>query len=135
MNLAPAFNPEWVVMECGECGVHFCVTGPFHRERRERKLAWHCPNGHQRVYGETDAERLKRELAAKEQELAREREQVARRDRALAASRGQLTKIKNRIQNGVCPCCRRSFQNLMRHMSTQHPDWKEQGIKLLGPAE
>lgn len=28
-----------------------------------------------------------------------------------------------RIAAGVCPCCRRSFTDLARHMSSQHPDY------------
>jgi hypothetical protein len=32
-----------------------------------------------------------------------------------------VTKIKNRVGHGVCPCCTRSFQNLARHMASEHP--------------
>jgi hypothetical protein len=28
----------------------------------------------------------------------------------------------------VCPCCRRTFQNLMRHMQTQHPTFKGEDL-------
>jgi len=38
------------------------------------------------------------------------------------AIRGELTKLKKRVTNGVCPCCHRSFQNLRRHMATKHPN-------------
>jgi hypothetical protein len=38
-----------------------------------------------------------------------------------------VTKLKQRVANGVCPCCHRSFVNLHRHMAGQHPDYtKEQ---------
>lgn len=38
-------------------------------------------------------------------------------------ARGQLTKLKRRVSNGVCPCCNRSFADLHRHMTEKHPDY------------
>ena len=40
--------------------------------------------------------------------------------------KGQVTRIKKRVANGVCPCCNRTFKDLAAHMSTQHPDYIEQ---------
>lgn len=119
---------SWVEMACGECGLYFCVPSQWQKERVETGKEWHCPNGHTRVYRESEAERLRKQLAAKEAELSCERNRVALRDRQLAAARGQATRLKNRIGNGVCPCCTRSFQNLRRHMVNQHPDWKIQEV-------
>jgi hypothetical protein len=124
----PLLGARWVEMLCGSCGIRFCVEEFWHQERRETGKEWHCPNGHSRVYCETEVGRLKRELAAKEVELARQRVRAERSERQLVAARGQVTKIKNRVGNGVCPCCRRSFQNLQRHMGNQHPDWKTQEV-------
>src|SRR3990167_6033705 len=61
---------QTVEMECGECGVLFWVSQEYHRERKENGLSWHCPNGHERVYGESDAKRLKRELQEAQAKLA-----------------------------------------------------------------
>jgi hypothetical protein len=36
---------------------------------------------------------------------------------------GQVTRIKNRVKNGVCICCNRSFSDLHQHMLTKHPDF------------
>lgn len=119
---------DWVQMECGECGIAFCVPGSWQRERSSTGTSWSCPNGHRRVYRQTEVDKLKGELAAKEAELARERERLERAQRQVTAARGQVTRIKNRVSNGVCPCCSRTFQNLTRHMSTKHPGWKEQEV-------
>lgn len=54
-----------------------------------------------------------------------ERQKVRRKTRQLAAQKGVTTRIKNRISNGVCPCCRRTFKNLARHMKGQHPTYKD----------
>lgn len=37
--------------------------------------------------------------------------------------RGVVTKTKNRIGKGVCPCCNRTFVELARHIATKHPDY------------
>jgi DNA repair exonuclease SbcCD ATPase subunit len=78
--------------------------------------------------GESDETKLRRErdrltqrLAEKDDELRRQRERVEAAERRGAAARGQVTKIKNRIGHGVCPCCNRTFENLHRHMASQHP--------------
>lgn len=44
--------------------------------------------------------------------------------RSLTAQRGATKRLSNRVKNGVCPCCTRSFHNLREHMKTQHPDFK-----------
>jgi hypothetical protein len=56
------------------------------------------------------------------------KQRVARLDKELVAQRGQTTKARNqleRVGNGVCPCCTRSFTNLRRHMATKHPGFKK----------
>ena len=35
----------------------------------------------------------------------------------------QRKKFIERTGNGVCPCCKRSFTNLRRHMNTKHPNF------------
>ncbi len=37
----------------------------------------------------------------------------------------ELKRIKRQISNGACPCCKRSFQNLVQHMKIKHPDYIE----------
>lgn len=46
-------------------------------------------------------------------------------ERFEATQKGQLTKLRNRIANGVCPWCQRSFANVARHVEHQHPDQVE----------
>ena len=41
----------------------------------------------------------------------------------LSAQKGVTTRLKNRVQKGVCPCCNRYFAQLQRHMTTQHPNF------------
>lgn len=100
------------------------------RERQE-EFTFYCSNGHAQHYttGETETDKLRRErdrlnqrLAEKDDDIRREREAREAAERQAAAARGQVTKIKKRVGNGVCPCCTRSFANLRRHMETKHPN-------------
>lgn len=118
------------------CSINFVIPRAlyqFYQRENEagRKFCLYCPLGHSMIpAGQSEADRLRDELAREKHrtEQARadaehQRERVTLRDRRLAARKGQITKLRKRISNGVCPCCNRTFTNLQRHMSGQHPDW------------
>lgn len=112
--------PNWTPLRCGECGIEFCVPDYFNTERLQRKLEWYCPNGHSRIYAESESDKLRRQLQRVEQENAR---LVGERDQAEArATREQKARlrIEKRVQAGVCPHCTRHFMNLHRHMAHKH---------------
>lgn len=44
------------------------------------------------------------------------------------AARGQVTRLKNRAAAGVCPCCNRTFHQLVRHMAAKHPDFAAEPV-------
>lgn len=101
--------------------------------KHSEKIAFYCAYGHQQYYpqGDSEATILRRELDRAKQRLAHKDDQIKdaldQRDtaeRRRAAAQGQVTRIKNRVSNGTCPCCNRSFQNLQRHMANKHPDFK-----------
>lgn len=115
---------------CGECGILFAAPKAFWRDRRNDSRGWYCPNGHNRVFREMEADRLKRELATAQTQLDLLRQTNERKDRELHGARIQVSKARNELQrtkarvaNGVCPCCQRSFVNLQRHMKGQHPNF------------
>lgn len=115
---------------CTTCAQHFGVTTNFARSRREDGQNFYCPSGHHNYYGETEVARLQRALDAKkrreeilEAEVNRQREYKEAAQRSAAAAHGQVTTIKKRVANGACPCCKRSFADLHRHMTSQHPNY------------
>lgn len=119
------------VFECNGCHIMYGVPAGFLEDRRRTGDVFYCPNGCQRVYRETEADRLKAELAKQAQRLEQAetiageyRERARSAERRLTANRGVITRLKNRAANGVCPCCNRSFEDLRRHMTTKHPDFK-----------
>ena len=106
------------------------MTADFQRRRREDGQGFYCPAGHRQSYTESTVQQLQKELKRKEEVLQREREwnESLRKSRdaahrSAAAYKGKVTRIKNRIHNGVCPCCNRHFENLQRHMKNKHPEF------------
>lgn len=116
-------------MTCGNCGVAFAIPETMRAEKERDGGSWYCPNGHSRVYTESVAEKLAK--AEERLRVSRQREQATRdllaaEERSHRATRGVVTRQKKklvRVANGVCPCCNRTFQNLLRHMDTKHPDY------------
>jgi len=113
-------NTDLITETCYKCGVLFAMTVDYRQQRMSNRDSFHCPNGHSQMYtGATDAQKL-REAQARE---------TALRDQLEASIRdGELTRQaplrdRQRFANGVCPCCRRSFENVRRHMSSQHPEY------------
>jgi len=100
--------------------------------RRSSKIEFFCAYGHGQIFaeGESDETRLRRErdrliqrLAERDDEIRRQKELREGTERRLSAARGQVTKIKNRVGHGICPCCNRTFENLARHMGSKHPTY------------
>lgn len=123
-------------IECAKCGMIFGVTPKTEGRFRNSHESFYCPMGHTQWFpGKSEAEKLRDELTRQKQ-AAEQREANLKntadflrtdRDAALNRERAQKaakTRLKNRIANGVCPCCTRSFQNLQRHIANQHPDFK-----------
>jgi len=104
---------KYTEMICGNCGVVFYVPEAFEKERRERGGGWHCPNGHTRVYRESDVAKLRRELSVEKNLRLHFEHKTERTEK-------ELSRIKKRVHAGICPECNRTFKNLAAHMKTKH---------------
>jgi len=120
-------NEELVVISCW-CGIHHAVPTSLRQvqiddhENRKKVRSIYCPLGHQHIPGgpiETD--RLRNIIASKGAHIDRLHAEIRDKNKSLSATKGVVTRMKSRAANGVCPCCKRSFQNLKRHMTTKHP--------------
>jgi hypothetical protein len=127
------FAVNFITEECYKCGITFAVPAYFHRQCKEQGKAkeFFCPNGHGQVYMDGEVEKLRKqiELEKKNAEwfadrLKRSQSKELMTEYRRRAAQGQLTKIKKRVGDGVCPCCRRTFSNLQRHMHNQHPEFQ-----------
>jgi hypothetical protein len=120
---------QLVVQTCCNCGVHFGIDSEHNAELLRTKEWFYCPNGHSQHYlGESDkqrAERLARDLAAAHDREDTLRAESQKRYRLQRAAEGKTRAMKRRVAAGVCPCCTRTFQNLARHMKTEHPGFPQ----------
>jgi DNA-binding XRE family transcriptional regulator len=108
-------------IHCCTCGVVFGMSEDFIKRRREDHKTFYCPAGHGQNYtGLSEATKLRTELERKEQMLEAEHARTMKMERERNEIQRAHTKMRQRIVNGVCPCCNRTFQNLLRHMQTEH---------------
>lgn len=119
---------------CSEgCHCVFAVPTTVYKTWQESEESWHCPYGHSQRFTESETTRLRRErdrlaqkIAQRDDEIKEKNERLAAKDRMLTATKGHVTRIKNRVSHGVCPCCSRSFENLKRHMASKHPQFRKE---------
>lgn len=112
---------------CGTCGITHAVPADWINNRRANKGDIYCPNGCCRTWKKSDADRLREQLEIKERELRMAKCEALNKQVLIDSERQAREKAERklkRVKNGVCPCCQRSFENLKRHMATQHPEVK-----------
>ncbi len=112
--------------ECGKCGGVYAITQRVVDHHRETGGFWHCPYCQiSWGYGESTADKLRKELDEKAKLLTAAKCEALRQSQLLEESDRKLSESNrklNRVKNGVCPCCNRTFQNLHRHMKIKHPE-------------
>lgn len=118
MGLALAVTITLTEISCGECGGTYAINERYRQQKYQKGECWTCPYckttwGYS---GKGENAQLKREL---EEERQRKFQALERANAAEAAQRKAQGKL-NRVNRGVCPSCNRTFQNLARHMCTQH---------------
>lgn len=115
-----------VIETCIDCGTPFGMEATLNNQLRRNGRVFYCPNGHTQVYAEPiekRMEQLKNTVKTLEADKKFYKEEAERKARQLSATKGVLTRTKNRIAKGVCPCCHRQFIQMARHMQTKHPDY------------
>ncbi len=124
------YSGRLTVMVCW-CGMRHAVPEELaecqqrQHDNGERVVDIYCPLGHSYVpAGKGEAERLRERLRREERRSASLLAELDQEQASHRATKGQLTKTKKRIANGICPCCHRSFVNVARHMKSQHPDFE-----------
>lgn len=114
---------QLVTEACCKCGMVFAMDADYRKRRMDDHGTFHCPAGHPQSYrGRSEAEQLRDDLERQKQITEAAEARVARvrheRDQVAKAH----SRMRRRVFNGVCPCCNRTFQNVMRHMKTEHSD-------------
>jgi hypothetical protein len=116
---------EAVAITCGECGITFSVPERWQAARMKSHETFWCPNGHPRAFLGKTAEERELERLRRDRDYLRTayREASAEADaarRSLAATKGVLTRTRNRIAQGKCPHCRAEFPDLAAHIQERH---------------
>jgi hypothetical protein len=117
-------------VHCKNCGLSYALPANFLKHRRERGGRWRCPNllcdwvnvG----YSETEIERLRKQVEEKDRRIAFEANARRTAEEQLATAEKRSARLRKRVAAGVCPCCKRTFQQLSRHMKTKHPEYGEE---------
>ncbi len=119
---------------CCVCGIPFAMSDAFRAARRLDHALFYCPAGHaQGFFGATTTEK-ERDEYRESLRIAKEELAVTRRERqqledAVLDKTNELKALKKRVSAGVCPHCRRTFQDLARHCASKHPGELRQGEK------
>lgn len=125
---------DMVANNCIECGSMYAIPANMWDAQRQRGGYHYCGNGHQQGWGKGDTEfdKLKQErdrLIQRQAQLQDER--IEAEEKAAKAERA-LNRHKKRSAAGTCPCCKRTFSALARHMQSQHPEFvAETGSKVV----
>ena len=133
------FTGELTVTSCW-CGIRLAIPSSLYREAHNNGVAVYCPLGHTFVWKETEADRLRAQIKQTEHSLriaratataARDHRDAA--ERSNAAYRGWITRLRNRIANGVCPVkdCHRHFDDVQAHIAAKHPEWASEHPEAL----
>lgn len=116
----------WVT-DCPRCAVVFAIPKRMEEARRADGQTFYCPSGHPMSWKTTEADRLREQLSRvdADRKYAWQVYQEADADRkrtaaSLRVTKGHLTRLKNRVEAGVCIHCNRTFQNVARHMQSKH---------------
>lgn len=117
---------------CYSCAMPFAMPEELRQRRLKDHEGFYCPNGHRQYYiGESEEEKLKKQLAQKEKIIADKQEsinywneQYHNQLNSKRTLKGHHTRLKNKIQQGICPCCDKKFGDLAAHMESEHPDFQ-----------
>ena len=120
---------QFVAVSMDGCGHVTALPRAVYDQRREDHQGFWCSTcGRENYFPRQSDLELALEAQARAEEQAKSAERRAQyAENSLRVTRGHLTRIKRRIAAGVCPCCKRSFRDLARHMTGQRPGYAGEG--------
>ena len=123
-------SKKLVLEECFTCGIGIAMTESQKRAYHELGMTIRCVLGHGTVRRKTEVQRLKDQLSEQKKRTAKLEGEIVGKDALLHIETKKRRSLERRVRNGVCPHCRRSFQNLKRHIASQHAESE----KIVGKA-
>lgn len=128
--MTQTFTGTLEVITCGGCGITFGMEETFYNLRKSDHKNWHCPNGCERHFtSKSEADKLREELnsannllAIRQSIISDKNQRIEQLGYSVRSLKAAKTKILNRVKNGVCPCCNRTFKDLQNHFKSKHPE-------------
>ena len=105
---------------CVTCALPIALTELQLKNFRESGGSLYCVLGHASRFGEPESARLRNELAAAQDKVANLETNLQNAQRLMDAETKKRQRLMKRVENGVCPHCHRTFQQLARHMKDKH---------------
>jgi len=89
---------ETIVSEkCCNCGVLFGMEKEYRQRKIDEGGTFYCPNGHKQWYTESTINKLKKQIESKQKQIDYCRNNLRFEKRSHSATKGQLTRKKNKI--------------------------------------
>ena len=117
------------ISECPSCFISYGMPQELEDRRLKDGGPWYCPNGHSISFTKSEADKLREQLNNAKSRLASAEDRATheanrRRDSEamLDATLKEQRRLKRRINAGTCPHCRRTFQQVHRHIQNKHPE-------------
>lgn len=102
---------------CEKCQSSFPMYKDTVEELEECGNTFYCPNGHSFEYSQAS---IAKRLRSTERSLKYVNKRQGRLEKALSASIGVRTRMKNRLLGGACPLCTVTPKDLSKHIREQH---------------
>lgn len=112
------------------------MTTDFQQRRRNDHAFFYCPAGHGQYYaGKSETDKLRRKLSSVQDKLEVESGRALLLTRQRDTISKSYLRMRDRVKNGVCPCCNRQFKNLLQHMRSKHSSFGDhQALKAIRDA-
>lgn len=108
---------------CCSCGICFGIPSYFQDTLRNHpENGFYCPNGHKQHYSQSEEKKLRIKAENKVIEAEIKANNAIVEKIQIESQLKKANRDLNRLNNSICSCCNRSFNNLKQHMETMHPD-------------
>lgn len=127
------YTAKLQIIVCDGCQTRFAMEKALYELRSNDHKEFYCLNGCCRHFtSKSDEELLRQEISALNER--KDRLQLANynlhtmlteKEYRIRAQKAAKTRILNRVKNGVCPCCNRTFKDIQAHFKSKHPEMVE----------
>lgn len=115
---------ELVHVTVGCCGAEIGLSRDLYDKCQETGRTFYCPNcGKPRVFRTPEIQKLRSQVKQLTSNLDNETNRRCTAERQRNSVRKSHMRMRERVKNGTCPCCDQTFENLLVHMRTAHPDY------------